>query len=106
MNKVHHDISTDVDWLLSRLTPLKHGIPVALRIERKSGIGKRKNPTMMIVPGAYLGGPKNSLVVSVLENGSTIVSAGSKKISNLVSAGVPARLATALMSALAKLYKE
>lgn len=106
MNKVHQQISTDVDWLLSRLTPLKQGIPVALRIERKNGVGKRKNPVVTLVPGQYLGGPKNSIIVSVLEIGSTIIFAGSKKTSNLVTAGVPAKLATALMSALNKLYKE
>lgn len=107
MNKVHQkEISTDVDWLLGRLQLLKQGIPVALQINRERATGKRKNPVMVITPTQYFGGPPNSFVVSVLENGSTIVIAGTKRTGNLVMAGVPAKLAAALMSALHKLYEE
>lgn len=92
--------------MAGRLAPLKQGIPVALQINTPHAKGKRKNPVIVITPGLYLGGSPNSFVVSVLENGSTVVFAGEKRIGNLTHAGVPAKLATALMRTLDKLYKE
>ncbi len=106
MNDIHRsEISTEIDWLSSRLAPLKNGTPVALQIDRPTGVGKRKNPVVTIVPGLYFGF-ENSMIVSVLENGSTTVRIGTNKIANLVNAGIPAKLAGALVKALNSLYGE
>jgi hypothetical protein len=106
MNEIHqNEISGEIDWLLSRLAPLRNGNAVVIRLDNPMGVGKRKDPLITIVPGILFGFREKSVVVSVIGNGSCIIKTDEKKIANLVKAGIPARLASALAEKLYQLYE-
>ena len=113
-----NDLSTDVDYLAARLQPLFKGVPIVLQL-RTARPGHRKNPIVTITPGSLFGWPREQFVVAVLQNGSCVVRVDTKRetskrekqgapyrprVADLVVAGIPAKLATVLMTSLQKLY--
>jgi hypothetical protein len=105
MNQFHQDRSVptkDVDWLGGKLWPLRQGKPVAFAIisGNPNARGKRKDPIVTITPGSTLGFGERVVVVSVINNGSTIVEIDCKSTAGLVLAGMPAKLAKLLLDKL------
>jgi hypothetical protein len=114
-----NDLSTDVEHLAARLQPLFKGTPVVLQAHIATVFGRSKNPIITFTPGSLYGWPKERILVSVISMGSCIIHLESKRemrkrekqglpfkprIADLVRAGIPAKLATALMQTLQHLY--
>lgn len=111
MTQFHRtEISRDIDYFAAKLAPLKEGRTVTLQIIHPRGIGKRKNPIVLLAPGILFDLPKDTVVVSVLNNGSCILRINpfekKPRISDLVRAGIPAKLANALVAKLQHIFKE
>lgn len=99
-------VSTDVDWIGRALDPLREGKPVCIRMLTEHARGKRKDPLITIVPGESFGFRMKSVVVSVINNGSCIVEIDCNSTANLVLAGIPAKLAKFLLTALQSKLRE
>ncbi len=111
-----NDLSADVDYLAARLTPLfTEGKPVALQLLAHHHFSVHKNPLVVFTPGPSLGWPRGIIVVAVVNHGSAIIELDDKrtynrnrkknipykpKIADCVRAGIPAKLATALVTTL------
>lgn len=107
MNEFHQDrISTDVDWLLAKLVPLKDGKPVMLQLINEAGIGRKKNPLITIVPVECFGFRMKSVVVSVIGCGSCIVHVNENRLSDLVMAGIPTKYAKILITKLQLIFND
>lgn len=107
MNRIHQDrISTDVDWIGGKLSPLWDGKTVAFSMLLAKGTGKRKNPLIVITPGPSIGLPRRTVIVSVINNGSCIVEIDCNSTLQLVLAGIPAKLAKLLLEKLRSTYRE
>lgn len=110
MTNTHREISVDADYFAAKLAPLKQGRTVTLQMLNPRGIGKRKNPYILIAPGTLFDLPMDTVVVSVINNGSCIVQINPRekkpRISDLVRAGIPAKLANALVAKLQHIFKE
>lgn len=108
------EVDHEIDYLSGRLQPLfTHNQPVALQLYTARGIGKRKDPIITLTPGSSFGWPREWIVVSVINNGSCILKLNTKqeaakirrqggeaspRIADLVLAGIPAKLAYALVT--------
>ncbi len=108
-----NDLSADVDYLAARLTPLfKEGKPVALQLLTHHQFSAYKNPLVIFTPGLSLGWPREVIAVAVVNHGSAIIELettraynrnrkkNKPKIADCVRAGIPAKLATALVTTL------
>jgi hypothetical protein len=114
MNEVHQDreLSTEVDWLGSRLLPLREGKVVILSLilakkeSRIRRVVEQRDKIVTIMPGQLVGLPRRTVIVSIIDNGSCIVEIDCNAIIGLVRAGVPAKLARALLEKLQYILKE
>jgi hypothetical protein len=111
-----NDLSADVDYLAARLTPLfTEGKPVALQLFAHHQFSAYKNPLVIFTPGLSLGWPRELIAVAVVNHGSAIIELETTraynrnrkknipykpKIADCVRAGIPAKLATALVTTL------
>ena len=111
-------LSTDVDYLADRLSPLfREGKPVTLALLTPDS--RRKEHLMVLTPGTLLGWSRERILVSVVGQGSAVVSLATKReynrylrsgidfqprISECVRAGIPARAAAVMVAILQKLY--
>ncbi len=111
-----NDLSTDVDYLAARLTPLfTQGKPIALQLLALSKFSAYKNPLVIFTPGLSMGWPRERIVVAVVNHGSAVIELETTrayrrnrkknveykpKIADCVRAGIPAKLATALITTL------
>ena len=117
---MNNDLSMDIDYLAVRLTPLiKEGKSIALQLHSPHAAGKRKNPLLLLTPGTSFGWPSERIAIAVVNLGSVVIELESKReynrnrklgivyqprIADCVRAGIPAKLATILVTTLQKLY--
>lgn len=96
------------DPLLACLRPLRRGVPVKLVVEVRTAymnVPKLKQIGLLIAPGTTYGLSKRAVVVSLLGSGSCVVFPTARKSKGeLVKAGLPAKLAQALLDRLNSLY--
>jgi hypothetical protein len=96
------------DKLLAHLRPLLQGKAVKLVVEqmKKHGAKSRKVQTgLLIAPGSAYGLSHRAVVVSLLGSGSCVIfPIAHKSKGELVKAGLPAKLAKALIDRLQILY--
>ena len=104
-------LETD-DWFHRALTKLKQGRIVNLWMEdpklalRKNFRGSTRK-LVVLVPGQVAGLPRSAVVVSIIGSGSCVVRVDSPEhVANLVLAGMPIALASALMNKLHRTLKE
>lgn len=112
-------LDPDIDWLYQAVHPISRGKTVKLWMElpalrqasasvkkpRSSNLVNKK--LVVLVPGYATGLPRDTLLVSVIGSGSTLLSPSRKDgIANLVLAGMPARLAKELMNVVRRILKE
>lgn len=102
----------DPDFLANKLEPLTRGYAVSMSMQDpkfeklKQYKGKKKNQLVCLAPGPMYALPTDTVLVSIVGNGSCIVRPfESKDVAKLVLAGMPVKLANALMSKLHYLYK-
>lgn len=113
-------VSTDVDYLADRLKPLLDGTPVAIQLFNGARNSRKKDPIVAITPGRLFGWTKNYFLVSIVNNGSCVIrfettrerhkrekqgSPFKPNLTDLIFAGVPAKLASLLMRTLATLIE-
>lgn len=105
--------STEVDWLLNKIEPLKRGYAVTLSMDdgKYSRLAKyrgtKKNQLVALAPGELYGFASRSVLVSIVGNGCCVVHpTRERKVADLVLAGMPAKLANLLMEKLHRLYQE
>ena len=105
-------LDADVDYLYQTVHPLARGKTVMLWMElpataqkKTSRISKRR--LVVLSPGHATGLPRDTLLVSVIGSGSTLLRPLQKEgVANLVLAGMPARLAHVLMNVVRRIFKE
>lgn len=105
MNEVHQDraLSTDVDWLGAKLAPLREGKPVALSLilakkpSKVKRVAEQRDKVITLVPGKLFGFSERTVVISVVDNGSCIIEIDCNSTARMVLAGIPAKLAKALL---------
>lgn len=105
-------LDADVDLLAQAVYPLRFGNPVLLWMDdpRMAGIKNfrgSKRKLMVISPGPITGLPVGLILISIIGSGSCLLRTDEfDKVANLVLAGVPAKLANALIAAIRKVLKE
>lgn len=111
-------LSTDVNWFLAALYPLKSGQAVFLHMDdprpgrAKNYRGGKGKKLVVLVPGQAMGARADVVLVSVVGSGSCVIrpefaqSETGRQKADLVLAGMPVKLATILMNELHQLYKE
>lgn len=105
-------LSREPDWFLGILSPLKYGKPVHLMLndprfsQLKNYRGTKDKRLVLLIPGTLAGLKKELLLVSVIGSGSCLVRVkdSEQRTADLVSAGIPARLATILLEKLHSLF--
>lgn len=108
-------VSTEVDEFANRLKPLFDGKPVVIQLFNPASRGKKKDPLVVLTPGASYGWSKNRILVSVLGHGACVVVLETTRernkrvkqgieykprLTELILAGVPAQMARLLMETL------
>lgn len=100
------------DYLGAKLEPLTRGYAVTLSMQDprfdklKAYRGKKANQLVCMAPGPMYALPTDTLLVSIVGNGSCVIRPHeSKDVAKLVLAGMPAGLAKALQSKLNTLFE-
>lgn len=96
------------DYFLAYLQPLLQGMSVKLVLEQERMHGQASRLVqkgLLIAPGNVYGLNARALVISLLGSGSCVIFPDSQTSrGELVKAGLPSRLAIALIDSLKKLY--
>lgn len=96
------------DWLLSHLAPLLRGEAVKLVVEQSRTHGRKTvnvQKGLLIAPGSAYGLSNQAVVVSLLGSGSCVIFPDAQHSKGeLVNAGLPVELATALIEKLSTLF--
>lgn len=105
-------LDANVDLLAQAIYPLRFGKPVLLWMDDPRMAGMKnfrgaKRKLIVISPGPITGLPAGLILISIVGSGSCVIRTDEfDKIANLVLAGVPAKLANALVAAIRKVLKE